>query len=439
MESGPRNQQTNDDFKDAKLTIHRKKKRTAPQGTLRSSIMRDLGIRQVFSGTVSSGVFTEVAVSHWSVDQYKVPAETAAPTPQELPMKRIPLYTLALTFAVAAAGAFAQAPAEPAVTRLDPALDALVSSDATLDLVTSGHGFTEGVTWVDEKKGRGFLVFSDVPANTIYQWSPETGESVYLEKSGNARQDQWRLGMEFTNGRDPADPRFEKFAMSGSNGLALDRQGRLLIATSAGRSIDRIEKNGQRTVLADRFEGKRFGGTNDLVVARDGAIYFTDTYGGMRKLDKDPAKELDAVGIYRWKSGKVTRVIDDIFAPNGLAFSPDGRYLYADGGNKRYIRRYEVQPDGSVAHETTLIDLNAEKLPGITDGMKVDTRGNIWTSGPGGIWIISPEGKPLGRIRTPELVGNLAFGDADNKTLYVAARSSIYRIRVNTPGLRGVH
>ena len=350
-------------------------------------------------------------------------------------MHSILRHTLALTLAAAMAGASAQGTAEPAVTRLDPALDALVAPDATLELVTGGHGFTEGVTWVQPKKGTGYLLFSDVPANAIYKWSPDTGESVYLEKSGPQRLDLWRLGMEFTNGRDPADPRFEKYAMSGSNGLALDHQGRLLIATSAGRSIDRIEKNGKRTVLADRFEGKRLGGTNDLVVAKDGAVYFTDTYGGMRKLDKDPGKELDVLGIYRWKDGKVTRVIDDIFAPNGLAFSPDGKYLYADGGNKRYIRRYEVQPDGSVANEKTLIDLNGEKDVGITDGMKVDRQGNIWTSGPGGLWILSAEGKPLGRIRTPELVGNLVFGDADRKTLYIAARSSIYRIRVKTPGL----
>ena len=350
-------------------------------------------------------------------------------------MHRMLRSALALTFAVVAVAAAAQGgTGEPTVTRLDPALDALLPADAVLDLVTGGHGFTEGVTWVQPKRGAGYLLFSDVPANTIYRWSPETGESIHLEKSGYARPDLWRVGMEFTNGRDPADPRFEKFPMSGSNGLALDPQGRLLIATWAGRSIDRIGHDGKRTVLADRYQGKRFGGTNDLTVGPDGAVYFTDTYGGMRKLDKDPSKELDTVGVFRVKDGRVTQVVDDLAAPNGLAFSPDGRYLYANGGNRRFIRRYPLHAGGTVGPGEMLIDLSADKAPGITDGMKVDTRGNLWASGPGGVWVISPEGRPLGRIRIPELVGNLAFGDRDMRTLYIAARSSIYRIRTAVPG-----
>jgi gluconolactonase len=234
----------------------------------------------------------------------------------------------------------------------------------------------------------------------------------------------------------PDRDRKDVFFMIGSNGLALDRQGRLLIATWTGRSIDRIEKDGKRTIVADRYEGKRFGGTNDLVVKKDGAIYFTDGFGGLRGRDKDTSRELDFAGIFMWKDGKVILAIKDIAIPNGLAFSPDEKILYANGSQNRYVRRYDVQPDDTLTNSQMLVDMNSDPAPGITDGMKVDTKGNIYESGPGGIWILSPEGKHLGTIRTPEFVANVAFGDSDNKTLYVAARTSVYKIRVNTPGIR---
>jgi gluconolactonase len=137
-----------------------------------------------------------------------------------------------------------------------------------------------------------------------------------------------------------------------------------------------------------------------------------------------------------WKDGKVTLAIKDIATPNGLAFSPDEKILYANGSQARYVRRYDVQPDDTLTNSQMLIDMNSDPAAGISDGMKVDTKGNIYESGPGGIWILSPEGKHLGTIRTPEFVANVAFGDADNKTLYIAARTSVYKIRVNTPGIR---
>jgi gluconolactonase len=351
-------------------------------------------------------------------------------------MKNLAAALLAILGIALSAPAGAQALEDQSISRLDPALDAILAPDARLELVTTGYGFTEGNIWVQNGK-KGYLLFSDIPANVIYKWTPDGKASVYLEKSGYAKPDVWRVGFEFHNGRAPTDPKFEKFFMSGSNGLTLDREGRLIICTWSGRSIDRIEKSGKRTVLAATYQGKRFNGPNDVVVRRqDGAIYFTDTYGGLRKLDKDPAKGIDTVGIFRIKDGQVTQIIDDIPVPNGLVFSPDEKILYANGGNRRYIRRYDVQPDGTVANGQLLIDLNDEKAPGITDGMKVDIAGNIYTTGPGGLWIISPEGKRLGQIPTPELAGNVAFGDADHKTLYVAARSSIYRIRVKLVGLQ---
>jgi gluconolactonase len=329
----------------------------------------------------------------------------------------------------------AQQANDKAVTRLDPALDALISADAKLELVKTGFGFTEGPVWVP-RGDSGFLLFSDIPANVIYMWNPlDDRISVYLDHSGYIGQDIWRVGFMQTNGKDKSDPKFEEFPMIGSNGLTLDQQGRLIIATWAGRSIDRIEWDGKRTVLADRYEGKRFGGTNDVVVKKDDAIYFTDGYGGLRHTTEDPRKELDFNGIYMLKDGKVSLVIKDIPNTNGLAFSPDEKILYANGSRDRYVKRYDVMPDDKVTNGRMLIDMNSDPAKGITDGLRVDTLGNLWETGPGGVWIISPEGKHLGTIALPELGANVEFGDADRKTLYIAARTSIYKIRTNVAGL----
>jgi len=336
--------------------------------------------------------------------------------------------------AVAAAPVLAQVPGATAIEKKDPVLDALISPGAKLELVATGFGFTEGVTWVQQGQS-GHLLFSDIPANVIYRWTPDGKVAIHLEKSGYQKPDLWRVGMEFNNGKQPNERGFEKFNLSGSNGLALDREGRLVIATWTGRSIDRIEKDGKRVVLADRYEGKRFGGTNDVVVRKDGSVYFTDGFGGMLKFDKDPSRELDTSAIYMIRDGKVTRVVDDIPSTNGLAFSPDEKIFYANGSRDNFIRRYDVRPDGTLGNSTLLIDLSGEKAPGITDGMKVDVLGNLWTTGPGGIWIISPAGKPLGIIALPEGGANLVFGDGDRKTLYIAARTSIYKIRTNVRGL----
>ena len=342
---------------------------------------------------------------------------------------------LSLLVLLAPAAAAAQAGGDKAVVRIEPELDQLVSADAELERVVGGFGFTEGALWVPKGR-RGYLLFSDIPANVIYRWTPEDNKvAIHLDHSGYTGQDIWRVGFIQTNGKDRGDPAFEEFPMIGSNGLTLDRQGRLIIATWAGRSIDRIEPNGKRTVLADRYQGKRFGGTNDVIVKKDGAIYFTDTFGGLRLREKDPKKELERNGVYRLKDGQVTLVIDDIPNTNGLAFSPDEKYLYANGSRDRYVKRYEVGPDGTATNGKMLIDISKEAAPGITDGLRIDVKGNLWETGPGGVWIISPEGRHLGTIRTPELAANVEFGDADRKTLYIVARTSIYRIRVNLPGL----
>ena len=330
--------------------------------------------------------------------------------------------------------AAAQSASDRTVVRLDPALDALVSADAKLETVKSGFGFTEGPVWVQKGK-EGYLLFTDIPGNVIWKLTPDGKASVYLSNVGYNGPEVWRWGGIQNNGYDRNDPKFEEFAMIGADGLALDRQGRLIIATFAGRSLMRIEKDGKRTVLADNYEGKRFGGPNDVVVKRDGAIYFTDTYGAFRLRDKDPRRELMFNAVYRWKDGKLTRVVDDMPATNGLAFSPDEKYLYVNGSRDNYVNRYEVRADGTLANGKLFIDMRKETDRGITDGLRVDTKGNLYETAPGGVWVISPEGKHLGTIRAPEQSTNIGFGDADKKTLYIAARTSIYKIRVNTPGI----
>jgi gluconolactonase len=340
----------------------------------------------------------------------------------------------ALAGLLASSVAMVQPAAAQAVTRLEPALDAVVSADAKVELVKGGFGFTEGPVWV--QKGReGYLLFTDIPGNVVWKLTPDGKATAYESNVGYNGPEVWRWGGIQNNGLDKSDPKFEEFAMIGADGLTLDRQGRLILATFAGRSLMRIEANGKRTVLADRYEGKRLGGPNDVVVKRDGAIYFTDTFGSFRLREKDPRKELDFNAVYRWKDGKLTRVTTDMPAVNGLAFSPDEKYLYVNGSRDNYVNRYDVRPDGTLTNGMLFADMRKETERGITDGMRVDTKGNVYETAPGGVWIISPEGKHLGTIRAPEQSTNIGFGDADRKTLYIAARTGIYKIRVNVPGI----
>jgi gluconolactonase len=344
----------------------------------------------------------------------------------------IPFIIAAATMVVAAQRPFDAAQATPvsnAVIRLDPALDALISPNAKPELLKGDYfGAVEGPVWVGT--GDGYLLFSDMAANIIYKWTPDGQLSVFLEKSGYTGNDLNNVGGQYTNGR-------LHLLLIGSNGLTLDRQGRLIIAGMTDRNVTRVEKDGTRTTLADRYEGKRLNSPNDLVVKSDGAIYFTETTSGIRGRDEGPARELPFHGVYMIKDG-VLRLLDKDpqgTAPNGIAFSPDERILYVNGGTK--ITAYDVRPDDTVTNPRVLIDLGgANGVPGNTDGMKVDRSGNIYCSGPGGVWIVSPQGKRLGTIVPAERVANLAFGDADSKTLYMVGGRSLWRIRVNTPGIR---
>jgi len=324
-----------------------------------------------------------------------------------------------------------QAPPQNAVVRLDPALDAIVPAAARAELLKGDYfGAIEGPVWADEGRS-GYLLFSDMAANVIYKWTPAGALSVFLDKSGFTGTDLNSVGGQYTNGR-------LHVLLIGSNGLTLDRQGRLIIAAMTDRSVTRLEKNGARTTLVDKYEGKRLNSPNDLVVKSDGAIYFTETTSGMRGRDESPARELPFHGVYLIKDGALRLLDKDPqgSAPNGIAFSPDEKILYINGGTK--ITRYDVLADDTIANPRVLIDLSVEKTPGNTDGMKVDRNGNIYCSGPGGVWIISPQGKHLGTIVTPDRVANIAFGDTDSKTLYMVGGRSLWRIRVNIPGIRPV-
>jgi gluconolactonase len=305
------------------------------------------------------------------------------------------------------------------VIRKDPALDAIVPPNPKIFKLAEGFKFTEGPVW--DRHG-GYLLFSDPNNNTIYKYSPEGNGrlTVFREKSGY-------------EGSDIAE-----YGQPGSNGLTFDRDGRLTINQHGNRRVVRLEDNGSLTVLADRFEGKRLNSPNDLVYRSDGTLYVTDPPFGLPKFFKDPRKELAFSGVFAVKDGKIALVSKDLSGPNGLAFSPDEKFFYVDNwdDNKKIVMRYEVQPDGSLKNGKLFFDMTSAGTEDACDGMKIDKAGNLYVSGPRGLWIISPEGKHLGTIIGPKHPHNFAWGDADGKTLYLCARSGLYRIKLNIEGIR---
>jgi gluconolactonase len=307
------------------------------------------------------------------------------------------------------------------VVRTDPALDAILPASPRLEKLADGFLFTEGPVWVPRNgTTEGYLLFSDPNANRIYRWTPDGEVSVFRTKSGYA-------------GTDVAE-----YHQPGSNGLTLDREGRLTINEHGNRRVVRLERTGAVTVLADRYEGHRLNSPNDLVYRSDGALYFTDPPFGLPKAFDDPRKELPSSGVFCLIGGELRRVSTDLAGPNGLALSPDERYLYVGNWDpaKKVVMRYEVGPDGSLAAGRVFFDMTAAPGEDAIDGIKVDQRGNLYVSGPGGLWILSPEGKHLGTLRGPEHPHNLAWGDDDGRTLYLTAQTGLYRIRLNVAGVR---
>jgi gluconolactonase len=309
------------------------------------------------------------------------------------------------------------------VIRKDSALDDIVPPGAKIEKLAGGFLFTEGPVWVprtDETDG--YLLFSDPNNNLIYRWTPDGQLSIFMTKSGYRGFDMGEYGQ------------------PGSNGLTLDKQGRLTINQHGNRRVVRMEKNGQLTVLADNYEGKRLNSPNDLVYKSDGSLYFTDPPFGLPKFFDDPRKELSYSGVFHVSSDgtQVRLLATELKGPNGLAFSPDEKYFYVDNWDpeRKIIMRYEVLPDGGLAGGTVFFDMTSAEGEDALDGMKVDQKGNLYVSGPGGLWIISPEGKHLGTIVGPEHPHNFAWGDDDGKTLYMCAKTGLYRIRLNIAGIR---
>lgn len=309
------------------------------------------------------------------------------------------------------------APSAGSVVRVDPALDALIPADAKIEKLADGFIFTEGPIYMPD----GSLLFSDVPANVIYKWTPDGKVSEFLRPSGYDKDDA------------------PQGAFIGSNGLTLDKDGRLIICQHGNGQVVRIEKDGSKTVLAAKYQGKRLNSPNDLVYKSDGSLYFTDPPYGFVKQDDDPKKELKFNGIYRLRpDGKLDLLVDDMTRPNGLAFSPDEKFLYVANSDpaKKIWMRYEVKGDGTLGKGEVYFDVTSQQAEGLPDGLKVDKLGNIWATGPGGVWIFSPEGKHLGTVAPTEVPANCHWGGEDGKTLYMTARKGLYRITTNVEGIR---
>ncbi len=300
------------------------------------------------------------------------------------------------------------------IVRNDPALDRIIAAGSQAERVARGFTFGEGPVWAPE----GYLLFSDPDDNTIYRWSLEEGVSIFRVKSGYS-------GVDIGSYRQP-----------GSNGLALDGEGRLTICEHGNRRVTRLEKNGVLTVLADAYEGRRLNSPNDLVYASDGTLYFTDPPFGLPAVFDDPGKELRFSGIYRLRGGKLDLVDSRLTGPNGIALSPAEDHLYVTNWDpeRKVVLRYGVRRDGSLAEGEVFFDMGGAPEPEALDGLEVDREGNLYVSGPGGVWILSPQGRHLGTVRLPELPANFAWGDADRRTLYMTARTSLYRMRLAIPG-----
>jgi gluconolactonase len=303
------------------------------------------------------------------------------------------------------------------IVRLDPRFDKLVPLDAKIEKIAGGHKWVEGPVW---NRKKGYLLFSDIPNNSVYKWQDGNGESMFLKPSGYT-------GKQPFDGPEP-----------GSNGLTYDPQGRLVLAEHGDRRVARLERNGRKTTLADRYQGKRLNSPNDVVFKSNGDLYFTDPPFGLPRSFDDPRKELPFQGVYRYsKDGKLTLLTKDIKAPNGITFSPDEKKLYvsnADPSNAVWMV-YDIMADGSIANVKVLFNATAwtKNKKGAPDGMKVDREGNLFAAGPGGIYVIAPDGAHLGTIETGIPTGNVAWGE-DGSSLFVTSSTNVYRLRLTTKG-----
>lgn len=311
------------------------------------------------------------------------------------------------------------------IRRLSPQLDAIIPPDAVVEQVADGVAWAEGPTWVWEG---GYLLFSDVPGNVMYRWSPKTGKSEFLKPSGYD------------------GPPTKIFREAGSNGAIITLASELVIADCGNRGLAKVDlETRKKTVLASGYQGKKFNSPNDLVEVREGplrgALYFTDPPYGLEGLDASPAKEMAFNGVYLLRpDGRVAVVDDTLSFPNGIALSPDGKRLYVSVSDPKrpVIMAYDLGFDGLPNASEVFFDaseLQKAGGPGLPDGMKVDVEGRLFASGPGGIMILTPRAELLGVIETGGPAANCAFGGQDGKTLYLTSNHIVARVRTNTHGL----
>jgi len=312
--------------------------------------------------------------------------------------------------------ASAQAPSSSPmkVLRLSPALDQLIAPGVEPQVVSGGYRFTEGPMW---RGGR--LWFSDEFGDKVHAVTPDGHDSVLVDfKTGP---------YALPNG-----------GITAPNAMATSKDGTVVMCEQNARAVVRlVGAPGDIKVepLFDKYQGKRLNSPNDLVFLSDGSFIFTDPPFGLRGLDHDPAKELSFNGVFHYKDGKLTPIITDLTLPNGVALSPDNKTLYVNNsGPKERVIAYPLHADGTVGPARDLIDYTEKDGRGVPDGMKVDSRGNIWATGPGGIRILTPQGKVLGQIVLPEIAANVAWGGDDGTTLYITARTHVYRVQTRVRG-----
>lgn len=304
------------------------------------------------------------------------------------------------------------------VVTLDNRMSQLIPSDAKIELLASGFEWSEGPLWIQDVNG-GYLLFSDIPRNSIMKWKEGVGVSLFMKPSGYTGVNDY--------GREP-----------GSNGLTLDLEDRIIFCEHGDRRISRLEKGGGKRTLVDSYMGKRLNSPNDAVVKSNGDIYFTDPPYGLPKGYADSRRELNFCGVFRLSPfGEITLLTREMTRPNGIAFSPDEKVLYVAQSDSKnaIIKAFPVQSDGTIDKGTILYDFTSlmGKFPGSPDGLKVDQHGNLFATGPGGVYVITPEGKLLGRIHTGKRTSNCAWGD-NGSVLYMTVDDTLCRIRTITKG-----